>query len=444
MFEIARELNGHPMIDYSGQDQAWTFEETVNHTWARLSGSSIWLEQHNVFLSVTRVVFYNRGVLHWPIISFLRGQVYDQDWNELRDHAIEWNGKKIMYPTTYQIPTLFEVGGCFYGPEDPRIIIEEGVEGAEPVVAYNMLDNLGRVSRSMYIFRPFSESNTILTINGQAERAEAEKNWAPFFYDPEPQTPAHQRRPNTHIHFIHKFKPLRILKCKLADGLCDWVYGQDMSREQNTRHNDGMGRMSGGTNLVPIPIKSATGTTAFVGFPRTHIKAGCLNEAMYRPEMMVMTASNGSHFHLDFLSDSIDFGTAVLSPQAQIDPCGQGRIIIVNSVARWDRDDGQDIMTISLSVADSTVQILRVHGVLAFIKQLSHLTRSLGHKVGKGGEKEWNEQWSSIGHDVLGCTVEAAQNYSKAAAEPVHGMDLASVAKEPEGSAGFKSEHSPH
>jgi hypothetical protein len=119
----------------------------------------------------------------------------------------------LTFPLVFDIPTKYEGGdGEFYGPEDPRIILEDNVQGAEPVIIFNMAHERSDWKRAMYAFRPFSGHLTILTIR-DTNRAISEKNWPPFFLpseDPKPEKAA--RKPDEYIHFVYNFKPLKILK----------------------------------------------------------------------------------------------------------------------------------------------------------------------------------------------------------------------------------------
>lgn len=144
------------------------FSSVVDKTWTQLSGSSVWLEQYGVFLTVSRVMFHNDKSLFHPIISFIRAQIYDTEWNHLDQHTITWKDKIIMFPLVYDVGLDdFEKGGKFYGPEDPRVIIEEGVIDAEPVIVFNMIGAKSDWKRAMWIFRPFSGHTAILSIRGQ-------------------------------------------------------------------------------------------------------------------------------------------------------------------------------------------------------------------------------------------------------------------------------------
>ncbi|KAI0976657.1 hypothetical protein F4678DRAFT_414023 [Xylaria arbuscula] len=351
-------------------------------------------------------------------MSFLRARIYDEDWSEMKNYTIHWKGRDVKFPTIFRVPAPFEMGGGFYGPEDPRIIIEEGVDDAEPVIVHNMLSDIKRAARTMHILRPFTNSSILLNITEQHDPPLSEKNWAPFYYNPNPST---QRLPSQYLHFIYDFKPLQIIKCHLGRGHCKFVYKQSVSEEQYAKYKDARGRMNGGTNLISIPLNNTAGKMAYVGFPRTHMDAGCLMGASYRPELMVMVAVSGSSFYIDYLSQWTDFGSAVLPPQVQIDPCGDGRIMMASSIARWDTDNGQDVMTLFLSLADAMVQVLRVHGVLAYVDGLMRLKRWQNDWARRGSR---DEQRSKVGYDILGCSVEVVQNYTVAVAKAVHGKEL--------------------
>lgn len=426
---IARSMAHHPMVAYDDSEKKQPLEVLANTRWARLALSAVWLEDQGVYLAVSRTIFYASGNKQFSIISFLRGQIFDEGWNELKDYVLQWRGERITFPTIFNIPTPYEVGGCFYGPEDPRIIIEQDVDDPEPVIVFNMLTDPEHPVRAMYIHRPFSNDTAMLTINGR-KRSDTEKNWAPFFYREHERTPSQSTRwPSQYLHFIYSFKPLRILKCHLLNGWCDFVFEQVTIDHFSLPHNDTHGRMSGGTNLDPLTIKGARGVQAFIGFPRTHIDVGCTDDSMYRPTLMILTATR-NHFHIAFMSDSIDFGELAFTPEALEDQCGEGRILIANSIARWDNPVGQDVMTISFTVDDSTTQMLRLHGLWAFIQRLPHLADALKQDVTQGGQALWDLRWSAVGNDVLACSVEAAQNYSLIAAGPSNGKDLRKYPKE--------------
>ncbi|KAK5017388.1 Beta-mannosyltransferase 1, partial [Cryomyces antarcticus] len=404
--QVAKAMESHPLVDYEGKNRSLPFEQLVNENWARLAGSSVWLPDFEVYLAVTRVIYVPGGVLHWPTISFIRGQMFDKDWNHMENYTISWNGEKVTFPVVFEIPVTWEKGDIFFGPEDPRIILEEGVEGAEPVIIFNMRFDPPEWPRAMWIHRPFSNFTTVLTIRNDDGNG-VEKNWAPFFHTDPDLSANPNRLPNQQLHFVYSFKPLRILRCHLLNGYCSWVFEQKIPDQFALRHGDTHGDMRGGTNFMPVPMKTHPGIRVYVGFPRTHIDWGCEPNSTYRPELVIMS-SVGSNFHIVYASDAIDFGHAVLDETALRNSCAEGHILIANSISRWDLSNGQDIMTLSLTVADKTVQITRLHGVGTFIQRLPYFADFLRHDVSQGGETLWNFRWSAVGNDVLACSVEAA------------------------------------
>lgn len=72
--QIADSLENDPLVvdayeekrNSSSEDQ-----EKIRDSWTRLSGSSVWLPEQEVFLVVTRVIFYAHGNRQWPFCSWL-------------------------------------------------------------------------------------------------------------------------------------------------------------------------------------------------------------------------------------------------------------------------------------------------------------------------------------------------------------------------------------
>lgn len=430
--QIAMTLDSHPIVDYPDDmmnDPNLKVTDIVERTWARLSGSSVWLPEHNVYLSVTRVIFCPSRTRSVPKMSFLRGQLFNADWEHLDNYNLTWGGKEYTFPLVFDIPANYDPNGSLYGPEDPRIILEDNVEGAEPVIIFNMIGEPSDWKRAMYIFRPFSNYSTLLTIKG-VERAWTEKNWAPFFVPQyEKTTPSRVHLPgrepirvaNDYIHFLYSFKPLRILKCHLRCGDCEFDYQQEVPEGFMTKHKEDGGSLRGGTNFVPVPLPASMHVDpkvqVYAAFPRTNIEGRC-DGSFYRPEFVVMIKIE-DQYHLAFASESLDFGNAIVELGPEDDRCGNGRILIPNSVAQWDTNNGQDVMSVTFSVNDETVQVARVQGLLKFVRNLPQF-KSLLKKGGPLRDENsdlMNMLTSWVGDDVRGCLVEAALNYTEAAKE---------------------------
>jgi beta-1,2-mannosyltransferase len=271
------------------KDPLTPWGERVNKTWIRLSGSSVYLHDQQVFMTVTRVVFY-LGEKDWSVMSFIRAQIYDQNWNHLENYALAWGEKTFTFPLVFPIPVVYEAGGGFYGPEDPRIIIE-AVSGAEPVIVFNMIVDLKELRRGMYIYRPFSDQLILLNITGR-EQGQVEKNWSPFFYHPartSSDSIAAAQRPNDYLHFIYSFGPLRILKCDLLTGDCQFAFEQEEAKFIPSTHPDIPGTLRGGTNFAPVSLPStiSPSVSIFAGIPRTTVPDSC-KEPFYRPNLAVL------------------------------------------------------------------------------------------------------------------------------------------------------------
>lgn len=254
------------MILYDGQDIHLSREDVVSKTWARMMSSSVWLSTHQVYLTVSRVYFYDKGNRGWPVISFIRGQIYNDAWDELHGYTIEWYGEKLVFLRTFDIPTQYKQGGGFYGPEDPRIIVEDGDFEAsdmpEPVIVFNMLMSDETVRRAMYIFRPFTNHTTVLEILERSP-AMSEKNWTPCFMQHDDQR-KRRRRPANFLHFIYSFNPLTIIQCELYSGWCHIVYEHpEISVEHHSIETAFGTVVRRGTNLVSFTTHK-TGITNLV------------------------------------------------------------------------------------------------------------------------------------------------------------------------------------
>ena len=416
--EIAVSLDSHPMVVYPEDrtPHSLNFTETVSRCWARVSGSSVFLEEDGVYLTVTRVYFY-KTFFNTPVISFLRGQVFDRSWNHLKNHSLTRQNRTIQFPTIFDVPIEYEEGGDLYGAEDPRIIIESGVPDADPVIVFNMKTSKSDWTRAMWIFRPFSGHAALLTIRGE-RRLDLEKNWVPILFRSKASSSGTaQSMASQHIHFLYSFQPLRVLYCELTTGDCDWAFWQHVPPLLKSEHDNKGAFLRGGTNFVEIPLGSlnvidhAPDTAAFIGFPRTHIDGICA-DAIYRPMLAVLVTIAGQWFTA-FASSSLDFGDAVLTSEQHERPCDEGRIMLPNSIASWDHSGEFDVMTITFSVGDKTVQVARAAGIAAVIASALQFQELLRGDLAQMGESFLlSMQHSAVGRDVEQCAIEAALNYT--------------------------------
>lgn len=391
--DIARSLDHHPLVKYplkalAKTDPIITFGDYIGKSWDHLAMSCAFLTSHGVYLCVSRVVFHPGNDLDKVFVSFLRGRIFDPGWEHQDGYNLTWPGAEpIVFPTIFEVGTPWKDGGLAYGPEDPRIIIQDAPD-AEPVIVFNMLGPVPEWKRVMYTYRPFTKVTTLLTVRGE-ERPRKEKNWSPFFLD-------HGTEPSKTIYFIWKHAPLTIVKCSLEDGICDVTFEQTVGAEKVNEAIRSIATLRGGTQLVPIPrTKTASflnaDVQAFVAFPRYHVNPtpypNC-DRPSYRPEIAVLM-TNSTHFYFSYISGPMDFGPDMVMTSDQLaDSCGIGRIIIPNSIARWEFDvraasavaakEPNDVMTLTLTVNDNEIRIVRMSGIYKLLQTLPSMAHFFG------------------------------------------------------------------
>ncbi|KAF7133883.1 hypothetical protein CNMCM5793_005349 [Aspergillus hiratsukae] len=408
---MADHLTFHPMVQATfgykekSADPSQLKKVLENHL-SQFAGSGVWLPELKVYLLTSRVV-YTRPGTSWPTMSFLRGRIFDEQWRHLENYTVEWYGKKTTFPLFFDIPTIWWEDGSFFGPEDPRIILKEDVQGVEPIIVFNMIMNVTGNPRTMWIFKPFSHLLTPLTIQGE-ERKLVEKNWAPFFYRSSPTNS--NLKPSEYLHFIYSFNPLQVLKCRVENGSCEWFYKQNIPDFLSLPHPNPNGEMRGGTNLVPIPISGGPSLQLYVGFPRTHVSF-CKSGPTYRPELVLLSGVDSS-FHIAYASLATDFGNAVLDQNELDNPCTTGGYLIPSSILRWDLATRKDIMTLSFSVADNSTRIIRLSGMLRFVHSLPYMAKSSKYIL-RGDRPLQTLPWSVVGREALLCSLESAANSSR-------------------------------
>ena len=403
----------HPMVDYSTQPKDKNFKDIVKKTWGQMAGSSVWLARYQLYFSVTRVYFYPNNDKNMASISFLYAQLFDADWKALENKTITWQGELLTFPRILDIPCDYKIGETWWGPEDPRVIIEQGVQDAEPTIIFNMLQLEGKV-RSMYMHKPFSNFTVNFHIEGKKNTG-TEKNWSPFYMPQNHSNPVdNYKYPSRHIHIVYDWHPLKILRCHLMNGDCQWAFAADQkgiawsTYTDAHKYNDTKGALRGGSNFEPLNISPGAGLTSFVGFPRTHMDIGCEGKSLYRPSMAILT-TNRTHFYLDYMSMALDFGHAVLSHEQYNDPCDEGRILLTNSIVRYDSRPEIDALTLSLTVADQSVQVAKVHGIANLVDNLPQFNLN---RTAAWHNKAAQAFRLNVTHDVVVCSVLTSTDYA--------------------------------
>lgn len=316
-------------------------KELVSAFWYRLSGSSVWLKDHNVHLLISRFLYSPWRGRNNPKASFVLAQVFDKDWKELKDVRLvfptnslddpdapgfEADGQRFhsyRFPRLLPVPFFNDYGKSdvkYMGPEDPRLVLIQNENGyEEPLIVFNadhhkiVKDKDGKEQdkgfRSMFMARIFQlqkgkggvETNVKpltnemffvrteeLGIKGK-DRPKKAKNWTPMISEvAREKNGGHDKR----ILFVTQIENLAVIECDLIDNPGEYV--EVYSREGK------VGEMRGGTPLlsvnsilkqsdVPVDNILPPGREVFVGFARAHLThCGC-GISFYRPNLMVIT-----------------------------------------------------------------------------------------------------------------------------------------------------------
>ena len=406
------------------KDKGKTENEIIQKQWFRFGGSSVWLESEQCFLVFTRVLYSRVESKVQPHISLIRAQAFDKDWKEIigkkipyididlpdnmenemakldielniedcakyADNTLEYdacnvqqaktalqNKKKkehvvskyyVTYPTTFDF--RFDAEGDLKGPEDPHVILRKTETIEEPIIIFNMHDNI-ESHRRIFSYMPHRKIEPLLKLQiVERKMRGSEKNWTPFFH---PSDQAQSGISRGSLHFIYSFSPLDIIKCSLNDGICEVVFDQQSLAISDSNTFDGM---RGGTQFVPLPqeMPGILNKNIWVGFPKLHINnCGC-GDVFYRPMLDVLIESNGI-YHQEIIVPAMDLDIEVLSWDGKSTGCQGKNVLNPNSITHWDivhqdphTKQFEDYMTLTISESDSFTKIITLKGVLNYV-----------------------------------------------------------------------------
>ncbi|CAK7903199.1 beta-mannosyltransferase 2 [[Candida] anglica] len=365
------------------------------------------------------------------------------------------------------------VKGNWYGPEDPRIILIRNDAGyEEPLIIFNQYhrkiykaendrEDEAKVKfkyyRSIFMTWPYQLQRGKENIDGmkndeydnkyylrtaelkrtKTERLEVQKNWTPFI---DPQARKNDGKGGDRvIYFIYRWRNLEILKCDLTGfsgdvANCEFEY----KRDKNLGSNEPVGALRGGTQMLNIRDVIMNGVAGknpklaqpildripqekdiWVGFARAHIShCGC-GSAMYRPNLAVLTRENGE-YKVSQLSSYMSLDVDVPGWTNPEFKC-QGRdanVLIPNGIAFWSiaHVEGRgtamkvnDYLTLSVSVADETVQIIHIRNLLDEL--LSHTTITDKVQPLTPMLSEFEENGIGFNDDVVDCAMKSSEKF---------------------------------
>ena len=395
-------------------------KKEIEKHWFQLIGSSVWLEQYGVHLMTSRIFYSSTGDKVKPVVSLTYVQVFDHEWREIENVELivpdgEGKYKPMTYPTFLPMSVYHnekQQQGRFYGVEDPRITSVRNKLGYdEPIIVYNShhrkitdaksdddgesnihfkayrsifmawlwqnqkgKNNVEEIETGKMKNRVYVKSKELIKPNNKRE--DKEKNWAPFINYQQRL----QQGFDSHVYFMYQFQDLKILKCSLLDEEdCVWEY--------QFNDKNGAGRLRGGTELVNINQLLTTfdhpeikrvkdlmpqNREIWIGVARAALeKCGC-GDKMYRPNIVILIKDGDDQYRLSHVSPFVGLGILILPWWPDKGLCDGKNLIIPNGISSWhlnkDEDNSvQDYLTLSISRADSTVDLLHIKGLLKSI-----------------------------------------------------------------------------
>lgn len=332
------------------------------------------------------------------------------------------------YPTIIPVPFFHDYGDSklkYLGPEDPRMILVKNKKGYdEPLIVYNknhvksakvdddeddVLVSQMTQYRSMWISWPWQFQKGKHNVDGQrnpkfdenlynravelnirgASRQSEQKNWTPFVSYSDRVTHGYDKT----LMFVYRWSSLQILQCDLEGdpGLCAFAHRAN----KKLAITSGVGPLRGGTPLISLNelisvqtnLKAEEvikpGREIWVGFARAHLEdCGC-GHSFYRPNVVVLVRDTGGEqsFVLSHVSSSLSLNLEML-PWDRWKPnelCKGTNALIPNGISSWtvskikrknDVWEFKDELTLAISMADHTVDVVAVRGLLSALAQL--------------------------------------------------------------------------
>lgn len=348
-------------------------------------------------------------------------------------NAIEVDGEAytvMSYPMAIPVPFMIDPGKDLQGPEDPRLLLVKNKRGhEEPLIIFNqdhqkkeMTKPDGTESddiknyRTMWISFPwqyqvgkynvddedkfeykrklFSKTSELKIVDTRREFLV--KNWTPMTSRSLREFHGYDKS----LLIISRFTNLEVLECDLTSEETSCRY---MSIDDNKPQMTEVGPLRGGTEMVnindiiseqtnfPVERLIKKGREIWVGFARAHFRdCGC-GRAFYRPNIVVVTLDliTGEDnkvrqvFSLSHVSSFMDLDVDIITwSDEEPNLCQGPNVLIPNGISHWkigqigknEKRDAwlvDDMLTLSFSVSDITVSVLKIKGLLESLVKMS-------------------------------------------------------------------------
>lgn len=386
----------------------------VDRFWYRFSGSSIWLEQYDMYFMISRIAYSPHGVKNQPVVSLTYGQLFDRNWNEIKNINLlvpsneftkddgQGSFRIISFPYFLPIPFWHDIDstdGNYFGPEDPRLILVKNKQGyEEPLLIFNsyhrkfvhydddedsIMGQTVKFQRSMFMCWPWQYQTGKLNVEGTSNPEydnkvynrvvelkvklladmKTQKNWTPFISNDG------INNFDSYIFFVYRWANLDVLKCNLlgdAAGNCVFDYRVDETLVPQNK----VGPLRGGTQLVNLRQIIPPSVyhrllpphrELFVEFARTHLdECGC-GKVMYRPNLAILVKdkTDRTYYKVSHISLSLSFDVPIIgwNVYKPDDLCFDSNVLIPYSVSNWnitslelDREGGKWVSDDQLTV----------------------------------------------------------------------------------------------
>ncbi|KAL7752112.1 Beta-mannosyltransferase 1 [Sorochytrium milnesiophthora] len=374
----------------------WFIFDHTPDSWAAMSGSGVWLDSQQVYVTSTRMMLKPqdcKSPCQLAKESFVYLQAWDADFRPTQLRYRVGEDYMLGIPIEGRVARIYDVSGgdWWRGPEDARMHSDDY---GNLIMTFNMGDTHSR----QYWTYNVTDGN-LLKLKTLDEEGRWEKNWAPVVLGGD-------------LHFIYSFDPLRLLHCSNRGTGCSFVVGRD---------TQGIAGLRGGT-----PFVRYGNTHYYVGFPRTAHNCHC--GRFYRPHIAILYApplmlndtveSNEIDYgrvDLVYISEPIDFHRVALQPPytppnppeicgSYLLPCGFLRWDLADPHAAPGSNATVDRAFIEVSVQDSANVVIEFSGLEAIVANAIHAEEQ---RVNQLYDKE--RPWEPVAQQQVKCSKTAME-----------------------------------
>lgn len=426
-----------------------TFLSDMSH-WFKKSGSSVWLPDEQAHMVVSTIM-YAPNERSEPLVSFIRLQLFDSEWKEIKNRRIRYTGLtdeqidstlrdyakdpqeahferiSLRFPSILQIDFGGKPSKGTLGPQNPRILYKDGEYKSEPVIFFNMLDQNNvknmfavfplRAPEGPELLHPILKLKT--TGTHPLSKYTKYKNWVPFF---DSIKIGDSKTNDGFVYLAYSLDPLAIFKCSLDSGKCSKAQVNNDESKFAVKEEERSVFLSGGTSFVPVPRqiiqtlneKDHKRLQMWIAFPKVIIKNNACGNIIYRPTFTVLVKEDGI-FRLDLLTGPIDLGLNTFEQCSTINEA-ESSVITAHGISFWDiaaagEQDASsstklytDNLGLIVGEGNSRIEMIMIKNIMNYLMGVYIQGKSMyGHYDMEGGQNVYRRT-----QKVNECGLEAA------------------------------------